>query len=101
MHSLLSTRRGFLGAAAGFAVTHRIALGRTMPLRIGVTDWNLNLSAKPESVKKAAELGFEGVQISFGRELVDGKMPADQPGVIARYRSLSQQGNVRKPPPAW
>jgi L-ribulose-5-phosphate 3-epimerase len=94
MYRLLSTRRRFLGAAAGFACTHSIAFGRTVPLRIGVTDWNLNLSAKPESVKKAAELGFDGVQISFGRELVDGKMPADQPQVIARYLSSSQQDEV-------
>src|SRR5205823_12144130 len=91
MHSLLSTRRCFLGAAAGFACTHNIAFGRTVPLRIGVTDWNLDLSAKPESVTKAAELGFQGVQISFGRELVDGKMPTDQTQVIARYLSLSQE----------
>jgi L-ribulose-5-phosphate 3-epimerase len=94
MYRLLSTRRRFLGTAAGFACTHSIAFGRTVPLRIGVTDWNLNLSAKPESVKKAAELGFDGVQISFGRELVDGKMPADQPEVIARYLSSSQQDGV-------
>jgi L-ribulose-5-phosphate 3-epimerase len=52
------------------------------------------LSAKSESVTKAAELGFQGVQISFGRELVNGKMPADQPEVIARYLSLSQQNGV-------
>lgn len=65
-----------------------------MPLSIGVTDWNLKLGAKPESVLKAAELGFQGVQISFGRELVHGKMPADQPEVIARYLSLSQQHGV-------
>jgi L-ribulose-5-phosphate 3-epimerase len=94
MHSLLSTRRCFLGAAAGLACTHKIAFGWTKPVRIGVTDWNLNLSAKPESVKKAAELGFQGVQISFGRELVNGKLPADQPEVIARYLSLSQQNGV-------
>ncbi len=94
MHSLQSTRRSFLGAAAGIACTHSIAFGRTIPLRIGVTDWNLKLGAKPESVKKAAELGFQGVQISFGRELVDDKMPADRPEVIARYLSLSQQLGV-------
>ena len=91
MHSFVSTRRRFLGATAGFAVTHRVAFGRTVPLRIGVTDWNLNLSAKPDSVKKAAGLGFQGVQISFGRELVGGKMPADQPEVISQYLNLSQQ----------
>jgi L-ribulose-5-phosphate 3-epimerase len=90
----LSTRRDFLGAAAGFACTHSIAFGRTMPLRIGVTDWNLKLGAKPEAVMKAAELGFRGVQISFGRELVEGKMLTDQPEVVARYLSLSQQYGV-------
>jgi len=94
MRSLQSTRRRFLGAAAGFASVTGFGFGRTIPLRIGVTDWNLNLGAKPESVPKTAELGFQGVQISFGRELVDGKMPADQPEVIARYLSLSQQHGI-------
>ncbi len=92
--SLQSTRRRFLGAAAGLAYIDGLALGRTTPLRIGVTDWNLNLGSKPESVPKAAELGFRGVQISFGRELLDGKMPADQPEVIARYLRLSRQHGV-------
>ncbi len=83
-----------MGVAAGFACTQNIAFGRTVPLHIGVTDWNLKLGAKPEAVMKAAELGFRGVQVSFGRELVDGKMPADQPEVLARYLSLSQQYGV-------
>jgi L-ribulose-5-phosphate 3-epimerase len=94
VHNLLSTRRGLLRAAGGFALTHGVAFGRTITLRIGVTDWNLNLSAKPESVPKAAELGFQGVQISFGRELVAGKLPADQPQVISRYQTLSQEHKV-------
>jgi L-ribulose-5-phosphate 3-epimerase len=94
MHSLVSTRRGFLRAATGVACNRTIAFGRTMPLRIGVTDWNLNLGAKPEAVRKAAELGFRGVQISFGRELVNGKMPADQPEVLARYVKWSQEYGV-------
>jgi hypothetical protein len=41
-----------LGVAAGFACTQNIAFGRTIPLHIGVTDWNLNLSAKPESCEE-------------------------------------------------
>jgi L-ribulose-5-phosphate 3-epimerase len=94
MHRLRSTRRSFLGATTGFACAHSIGFGRTTPLRIGVTDWNLKLGAEPEAVKKAAELGFKGVQISFGRELVDGKMPVDQPGVIAGYLSLSKHEGV-------
>jgi L-ribulose-5-phosphate 3-epimerase len=68
--------------------------GPTIPLRIGVTDWNLNLGAKPEAVTKAAELGFRGVQISFGREVIDGKLPTDRPEVLASYLSLSQVQGV-------
>ena len=94
MHRPALTRRSFLATAAGLTCAGRLASGRTIPLRIGVTDWNLNLGANPESVRKAAELGFPGVQISFGRELVNGKMPADDPEVISRYLSLSQQLGV-------
>jgi sugar phosphate isomerase/epimerase len=71
-----------------------LAIAREQTLRIGVTDWNLNLGANPEAVPLAAKLGFEGVQISFGRKLVDDKMPADDPAVIARYLSLSRQYKI-------
>jgi sugar phosphate isomerase/epimerase len=63
-------------------------------LRIGVTDWNLNLGASPEAVPLAATLHFDGVQMSFGRKLVDGKMPTDNPEVIARYLNLSKQYKI-------
>jgi L-ribulose-5-phosphate 3-epimerase len=92
-HEVLVTRRNFL-AAAGCACLGGVALARTIPLRIGVTDWNLKLSANPESVPKAAELGFQGVQVSFGRQLVDGKMPADRPDLVERYLSLSRQHGI-------
>jgi L-ribulose-5-phosphate 3-epimerase len=88
------TRRKFIGSAVAAGVCARLALAREQMLRIGVTDWNLNLGANPEAVPLAAKLGFEGVQISFGRKLVDDKMPADDPEVIARYLSLSQQYKI-------
>jgi sugar phosphate isomerase/epimerase len=94
MHKSAWTRRSFLGAAAAFASNRALAAGQPVPLQIGVTDWNLNLGAKPEAVTKAAELGFKGVQISFGRELAGGKMPADDPDKIAQYLSLSQQHGI-------
>jgi L-ribulose-5-phosphate 3-epimerase len=78
--------------AAG--VCTRWAIAREQTLRIGVTDWNLNLGANPEAVPLAAKLGFQGVQISFGRKLVDDKMPCDNPEVIARYLSLSRQHKI-------
>jgi L-ribulose-5-phosphate 3-epimerase len=89
-----TTRRTFIGSAIAAAVSSRFAIAREQTLRIGVTDWNLNLGADPEAVPLAAKLGFAGVQISFGRKLVDDKMPVDDPAVIARYLSLSQRYQI-------
>lgn len=83
-----------MGAAGALAVTARAGWGKTIPLRIGVTDWNLDLGADPEAVSKAAALGFPGVQVSFGRKIADGKMPADNPETIQRYLTLAQQHNI-------
>jgi len=88
------TRRQFLGSAAVAGLCSPMAFAKQEKLRIGVTDWNLNLGANPEAVPLAAKLGFEGVQMSFGRQLVDGKMPTDNPEVIARYLSLSKQYRI-------
>jgi L-ribulose-5-phosphate 3-epimerase len=88
------SRRRFLGSALAAGVCSRLAIAKEDTLRIGVTDWNLDLGANPEAVPLAAKLGFEGVQISFGRKLVDDKMPADGPEVIARYLSLSKQYKI-------
>lgn len=95
MHDLISTRRSFLGTAAvGLTCGRGMAAAEPIPLHIGVTDWNLNLGANPQAVSKAAELGFKGVQLSFGRELAGGKLPADSPRQIAQYLELSQEHAV-------
>jgi len=88
------TRRKFLGSALAAGLGSQMAFAKEAKLRIGVTDWNLDLGASPEAVPLAAKLGFDGVQMSFGRKLVDGKMPTDNPEVIARYLSLSQQYKI-------
>ena len=88
------TRRKFLGSAVAASLCSQLAFAKEEKLRIGVTDWNLNLGANPEAVPLAAKLGFDGVQMSFGRKLVDGKLPADDPEVIARYLSLSKQYKI-------
>ena len=86
----MMTRRTLLGAAvaAGFL---RGADGR---LRIGITDWNLKLTANPESVPLAASLGFDGVQISFGQKITEGRMPADDPATIASYLKRSADAGI-------
>jgi L-ribulose-5-phosphate 3-epimerase len=90
---LLPTRRTALQSMLALSAGSRL-LGANQKLRIGVTDWNLNLGANPEAVPLAARLGFDGVQVSFGRTVVEGKMPVDNPDVIARYLRLSAEHNI-------
>jgi sugar phosphate isomerase/epimerase len=75
-------RRNFLSlAAAGPAAL----AARRSKLRIGVTDWNLRMAGKTEAVGFAASLGFEGVEVSLGRTLVDGKLPLDNREIQDQY----------------
>src|ERR1039458_5655789 len=83
------TRRTLLRSAAIATLGSRFARPAAGKLLIGVTDWNLKLDAKLEAVSLAAKLGFDGVQISFGRRLVDDKLPLDNPDLIARYLQLA------------
>jgi L-ribulose-5-phosphate 3-epimerase len=82
---MMLTRRTLLGGAIAAGLIRAMGGG----LRVGVTDWNLKLTADPESVPLASRLGFDGVQVSFGRKIVDGRLPADDPGIVARYLKLS------------
>jgi len=88
------TRRRCLAALTASGLTSSLASAAREKLRIGVTDWNLELGADPQAVPLAAQLGFEGVQISFGRKLIDDKMPVDHPEIVARYLQLSKQYGV-------
>jgi sugar phosphate isomerase/epimerase len=63
-------------------------------LRIGITDWNLRLTGNPEAIPLAAKLGFDGVQVSCGRRIADGKMPLDNPEMIAQMKALSRQHKI-------
>jgi L-ribulose-5-phosphate 3-epimerase len=83
-------RRDLLAAA--FAAPLLRAAGSKLP--IGVTDWNLRLAAKPEAIALAAQLGFDGVQVSCGRRLVDDKMPLDNPEVVARCLALAKEHHI-------
>lgn len=70
------SRRTFLHGAASLATTafaHQSlvanAAQKGVRFRIGAPDWNLRLTAKPESVALAKRIGFDGVQISIGRKM--------------------------------
>lgn len=90
----LASRRTFLRSLAATSLAAPSLLAGRERLRIGITDWNLNLGADPQAVPLAARLGFEGVQISFGRKLVDGKMPLDNPEIVQRYLQLSKEAGI-------
>jgi sugar phosphate isomerase/epimerase len=88
------TRREFLRTAVGVSVISRFAFAKETRLRIGVTDWNLEKGADPDAVPLAARLGFDGVQVSFGRKIVDDRMPLDNPELLVRYLNLSRQYKI-------
>lgn len=88
-------RRQFVKfSVAGSAASTPVFGRRDKPLRIGITDWNLKLGADPAAVPLAKRLSFDGVQISFGRKIVDGKMPVDNPEVVGRYLALSRENSI-------
>lgn len=88
-------RRQFFQITSTATAAATFAFGRRdKPLRIGITDWNLNLGADPAAVTLAEKLSFDGVQISFGRKIVDGRMPVDNPEIIARYLALSRENSI-------
>ena len=92
------SRRSFLstggGTVAGLGAA-RFSWARSRALKIGVTDWNLRLTGKVEAVEKAAQLGFDGVQVSLGRKPVNGKLPLDDVAVQQQYLTAAK---IRKIP---
>jgi len=87
-------RRNFLQYAAFAGLGARLARGAGRAFTIGVTDWNLRLGADPEAVPLAARIGFEGVQVSFGRRIANDKLPLDDSQMIDRYLSLSREHHI-------
>ena len=63
-------------------------------MRIGVTDWNLQQTGKLEAVALAKGLGFDGVQVSLGRKIVDNKLPLDDAAVQAQYIAAAQKEGI-------
>jgi L-ribulose-5-phosphate 3-epimerase len=69
------SRRRFLylsvasAASTAFYRRNVIAQRKEVKFKIGVTDWNLKQTAKVESIALAKKIGFDGVQISIGRQM--------------------------------
>ena len=77
-------RRSFLEAVLAGATALRVA-ARDTGLKIGVTDWNLRQTGKVAAVALAAKLGFDGVQVSLGRQPAGNKLPLADSEIQAQY----------------
>jgi sugar phosphate isomerase/epimerase len=84
------SRRSLLAAGLSPAVG-LLAKGKLAGLQIGVTDWNLRMTGKVEALARAKSLGFEGVEVSLGRQPADGKLPLANPDLQAQYLAASRQ----------
>ncbi|MCZ6905016.1 MAG: hypothetical protein O7F56_05045, partial [Acidobacteria bacterium] len=100
---MFTTRRSFLkGAVTGldagalFPRSRWIAALRAapIPLKIGVTDWNLRLRNDPAALELGKRIGFDGVEISFGRELMNDRLPLTDPEMQRRYLAASRKHGV-------
>lgn len=82
-------RREFLAALAAVGASGRSS-GARARIQVGVTDWDLRLTARVEAVELARRIGFDGVEVSLGRAK-EGRLPQDDPEIIARYRAAAAQ----------
>ena len=88
------TRRTVLETLLASGAWLRVAFARNGGLRIGVTDWNLQLTGKVEAVALAANLGFDGVQVSLGRTPAGDKLPLDDASIQAQYVAAAKEHRI-------
>lgn len=62
--------------------------------KIGVTDWNLQMTGKIDAVALARKIGFDGVEVSLGRKPVDGKLPLDNAEVQNQYLAAARDQGI-------
>lgn len=91
----LLTRRQMLATSAAGLGASSLLFAKQAGFKLGVTDWNLNLGGgQVEAVELASRLGFEGVQISFGRKVVDNRMSTDDPELMEKYKAASKHYRI-------
>lgn len=91
-------RRSFLQAcAAGLAPASMFGQGSLSRVRVGVTDWDSQLTGRVEAVEFARRAGFDGVEVSLGRRPVEGRLPLDNPEIQARYLAAAAEHRIQIP----
>lgn len=105
------SRRQFLGtlggAAAGLAAASASSFppkaslspnkspGATDSIRVGMCDWNLGPSCRPDLIPKAARANLDGLQVSVGT--APDRLPLRKRSVRERYRELGEKHDIEYP----
>jgi sugar phosphate isomerase/epimerase len=84
-----------LSVAAAIPAALKAASPDLSGVRIGVTDWNLRKTGNLEAIALAKSLGFEGVEVSLGRRVVNNKLPMDDPALQQRYLDEAARQGMR------
>jgi sugar phosphate isomerase/epimerase len=90
-------RRTFLrctgAAAAATTLPARLlrAAQAKAKFKVGVTDWNLKQTGKLEAVALAKAIGFDGVQVSIGRQLVNDRLALADTALQQSYLAESKK----------
>ena len=91
------TRRAFIGAGAFTVLTALslpgLAAASKVRFKVGVTDWNLKMEGKLESIALARQLGFDGVQISIGKGT--DKLPLSDPALQKSFLDESKRVDLK------
>jgi L-ribulose-5-phosphate 3-epimerase len=90
------TRRDFIGISAAALATSSFpafAARAGVKFKVGVTDWNLKLEGKVESIALAKKLGFDGVQVSIGK--ATDKLPLSDPGLQKAFLDESNRVGLK------
>jgi len=90
-------RRGFLGAAsAGFSTLSfnisSASAAEETGVKIGMCDWNLGGSAKPDLIPRAKEAHLDGIQVSVGT--APDNIPLRDPKVRKKYLDLGKEYGI-------
>src|SRR5262249_32611679 len=94
------TRRDFIQAGATLSAglllkDHPLVAylhAKALPVRVGVTDWNLQQRCKVEAVSLAKRIGFDGVEVSLG--VGTDKLPLSDKGIQRQYTDASAQQHL-------
>lgn len=68
-----------------------------LPIRIGMTDWNLRKRGEIEAIKLACEIGLDGVEISAGTRRVEDNLPNRVPERQELYRNACYKYGIMIP----